>query len=848
MGAARQPSDPCVMGMASSFVPLSAGLGLSPCPRFRQSSQRCLFSPVSCWSRTTPVCRHCFGVGFSAHWYAQSVLEHQWGLGADFATGGEAVRDGRSLLARLQGEPLLPRPMSRPESKPESAQPPRNVVLVLIEGLSAQSVEEGEVPEIRALEREGLVVRRFVTHQRQTHRGLFSVLCGAYPNLLAREAKAHLVALSGLAQRCLPAELREAGFRTAFLQAADLGYMSKDLFARAAGFDVVKGLHELPSAGTDGPWGLDDHTLFADALADLRANSKARNFLTLLTAGTHPPYRTPVSDNDKAKAFGFASASLGWFVEQLRAEGWLDDTLVLVLSDESSPTGKLTWGGQGSPIPPSNHGYLLALGAGLGALDQPGLFGQVDIAASVLDALGLPAGGFNGASIFQRQSPGRVLLAADAYAREVYVIGDAGVTRCDQALHCAGLDGTVMDPAPLRALIARNDLRRVDDSPVLATMPAHRSPADQINTLLGRYLTHLPRGQGMLVDLHADNASGAPRLFRLQAFDCTGVYTNQVQQDAMMPAGQAGYRARFRVPQLFDDQCLQLYAVPPPWGAAGDWTLQGLTLAVDVAIERDLSRVRSGRSALPAVRLEPIADAGGANEGKTYTSSIAALDHNLAAGFQWFELDFQWTADGELVCGHDWGATRLEDLGLAPGAVPTLAEFRQATTGRPDAPCTIDALRDWLATHPRARIVTDFKQRPLEGLRLLAERIPDHAERLIAQVYQPEELARARALGYRDILWTLYAFKGQTAEVLDALTRIQPLAVTMDEQRLARGLGLALERAGVPVYVHTVNDEGRVREYLAHWGASGVYTDSLAPARVRWLGVAARAGQMAAHP
>jgi glycerophosphoryl diester phosphodiesterase len=64
----------------------------------------------------------------------------------------------------------------------------------------------------------------------------------------------------------------------------------------------------------------------------------------------------------------------------------------------------------------------------------------------------------------------------------------------------------------------------------------------------------------------------------------------------------------------------------------------------------------------------------------------------------------------------------------------------------------------------------------------------------------------------------------------------------MDEQRLASGLGLTLQRAGVAVYVHTVNDVDTAADYLANWGASGVYTDTLTLAMVGRLRMAERAG------
>ncbi|MGB5736215.1 MAG: hypothetical protein WBM40_17395 [Thiohalocapsa sp.] len=53
---------------------------------------------------------------------------------------------------------------------------------------------------------------------------------------------------------------------------------------------------------------------------------------------------------------------------------------------------------------------------------------------------------------------------------------------------------------------------------------------------------------------------------------------------------------------------------------------------------------------------------------------------------------------------------------------------------------------------------------------------------------------------------------------------------------------MTLQRAGVPVYVHTVNDADTAADYLANWGAAGIYTDTLAPPILERLEVAERTG------
>jgi hypothetical protein len=46
----------------------------------------------------------------------------------------------------------------------------------------------------------------------------------------------------------------------------------------------------------------------------------------------------------------------------------------------------------------------------------------------------------------------------------------------------------------------------------------------------------------------------------------------------------------------------------------------------------------------------------------------------------------------------------------------------------------------------------------------------------------------------------------------------------------------------VPVYVHKVNDLDAAADDLANWGASGIYTDTLAPPIVERLKIAELAG------
>ena len=84
--------------------------------------------------------------------------------------------------------------------------------------------------------------------------------------------------------------------------------------------------------------------------------------------------------------------------------------------------------------------------------------------------------------------------------------------------------------------------------------------------------------------------------------------------------------------------------------------------------------------------------------------------------------------------------------------------------------------------------------------------------------------------------WVRGGVRAGAEHVVRQLASIQPMAVTMDEQRLLGGLGLVLQRVGVPVYVHTINDPEQAMRYETRWGVSGLYTDTLAPLTAEMMG------------
>lgn len=220
-----------------------------------------------------------------------------------------------------------------------------------------------------------------------------------------------------------------------------------------------------------------------------------------------------------------------------------------------------------------------------------------------------------------------------------------------------------------------------------------------------------------------------------------------------------------------------------------------------------------------------VAHAGGLASGWDYTNSREALDENYRRGFRYFEVDLSWTVDGHLVLVHDWEKTWRRYF--AGTDVPTREQFLAAPMRHGLQALALEDALDWLRRHPDAFLVTDVKARNLEALAQIARQAGPLVERFVPQVYEPEEIARARELGFGRLILTVYRSKLAPDVLTRAAQEGGVWALTIPEARARSGeYAQALADATLPVYAHTVNDAGAWRELRA-LGVDGLYTDSL---------------------
>jgi hypothetical protein len=140
-------------------------------------------------------------------------------------------------------------------------------------------------------------------------------------------------------------------------------------------------------------------------------------------------------------------------------------------------------------------------------------------------------------------------------------------------------------------------------------------------------------------------------------------------------------------------------------------------------------------------------------------------------------------------------------------------------------PLALRPLRNWLHFRHDAQIVTDIKSDNLLGLRNIAISLGDMSARVIPQIYEPEEYAAVRELGFDQIIYTTYKSRKNPLQILWFAASEELFAVTLPKSRVARYyLGERLNKLGVAVYTHTVNDVEQVNSFKK-MGVTGFYTD-----------------------
>lgn len=435
----------------------------------------------------------------------------------------------------------------------------RNVLIITLEGIpgayiaaSRQAIGSSyaadPMPRLSQWAERGMLTSDYVLHGHQTIRGLYAMLCGDYDKLASGTPKGiELLANADRSAQCLPAQLRDQGFSTHFLQGAGLRFMAKDQIMPRMGFEKTLGRDWFRNTPyLDFAWGMDDKSYFEGALTyvDGLRKQKAPWMLTLLTVGTHQPYSAPADylENHataKQAAIAYLDDAVGEFLDALEKRGVLNDTLVMVTSDESHGIENVRLA--------SAWGFNLMLAPEQAQLPsiKTGVYGHVDLTASVLDYFSLPLpADIAGRSMLRDYTRGREIISyTNGLLREHD--GHGTLTECNFQQVCRryASPGFIADSAeylgrlsgkPARLVSQRAELldRSLSDGQgnqllqfasneriLLRTTPGD----DWADNLIGAQYLELPKGTQTTVTLKINaltmNEAGATLRLKTKEFD-----------------------------------------------------------------------------------------------------------------------------------------------------------------------------------------------------------------------------------------------------------------------------------------------------------------------------------------
>jgi phosphoglycerol transferase MdoB-like AlkP superfamily enzyme len=448
----------------------------------------------------------------------------------------------------LDGSPLL--------SQPGSA---RNVLIITLEGIPGayiaasrnaihSSYRQAPMPRLSQWAERGMLTPDYVLHGHQTIRGLYAMLCGDYNKLDSGTPKGvELLNNPQRSQQCLPAQLREHGFSTHYLQGAGLRFMAKDQVMPRMGFDTTLGRDWFKNPPyLEFPWGMDDKAFFEGALDYVQQlRSKQQPWmLTLLTVGTHQPYSAPAdylerSPNAKQAAITYLDDAVADFLVALERQGVLKDTLIIITSDESHGLENVRLA--------SAWGFNLLLAPEQAQLPQlkRGVYGHVDLTASVLDYFALPIpSNLSGRSLLRDYADGREIISyTNGLLRQHD--GKGTLTECDFQHICRryASQGFIADSARYLGRLTGKPARLIDQRAALLDQSLRASQGDQryqfadsqqialkptagddwADNLVGAQYLELPKGSQTTVNLKVRavrmDANGARLQLKTKEFD-----------------------------------------------------------------------------------------------------------------------------------------------------------------------------------------------------------------------------------------------------------------------------------------------------------------------------------------
>jgi len=231
---------------------------------------------------------------------------------------------------------------------------PYNVVIVLIESLSAKYLDELShnnlkvTPNLDKLAKDGILFTNFYANGQRSIEGITSVFTGVVQpvGLEPFGEGLELYNPSYLAQIA-----NQNGYHTISMQSSPRGSYKVDALSALAGFSKYYGAEDMPHLGNEigkphfGVWDGDMFKFLASKLHTIKEPFLAFTF----TASTHAPYHSPGKEWEKYKhstqtengflnTLNYVDTQIGEFMKAMKKEPWFDRTIFIFTADHANKT------------------------------------------------------------------------------------------------------------------------------------------------------------------------------------------------------------------------------------------------------------------------------------------------------------------------------------------------------------------------------------------------------------------------------------------------------------------------------------------------------------------------------
>lgn len=273
------------------------------------------------------------------------------------------------------------------------SKPPRNVILISVESLSASFMgaygsHEGLTPRLDDIAQHGLKFERMFATGTRTVRGLEALSLGTPPipgqAIVRRPKNEHLATIGEI--------LEHQGFSTYFFYGGYGYFDNMNEYFRANDYNIVDRT-DIPKESVvfENVWGVADEVLFNQVLKtfDAKGATDQPFFAQIMTTSNHRPYTYPdgridiPSPGGRQGAVKYTDYAIGKFIDDAKSKPWFKDTLFVIVADHCAKVaGK-------SKLPVEMYHIPLILYAP--ELLKPGTYShivsQIDIPPSIVEIL-----------------------------------------------------------------------------------------------------------------------------------------------------------------------------------------------------------------------------------------------------------------------------------------------------------------------------------------------------------------------------------------------------------------------------------------------------------------------------